>query len=306
MFRSILVPLDGSAFGEQALPLALSIARRAGAELHLLHVHQPVVVAFAEGPLLVGDQLDQEIRQRQQAYLDAVLRRLAAVSPVTARPVLLEGEVVPSLRGLVASAGVDLIVMTTHGRGPLARFWLGSVADELVRHLTVPVLLVRPREGKSPAAAEPPRHFLVPLDGSPLAERILEPAAKLAGLLGADCTLLRVVQPVYYLAPELGGFGGVGPDPKLLRDLQAEAEAYLGAVAARLRQQGWPAQTEVRLQPHVPRAVLETAEARGCDLIALATHGRGGLGRALRGSVADKVIRGGVLPVLVYRPGDSN
>jgi nucleotide-binding universal stress UspA family protein len=303
MYRTILVPLDGSDFGEQALPLALSIARRTNAAVDLLHVYVTPAPLYAEPWPAVEDRLDSRAREESRAYLDRMVARLSC-SGVPVRGVFVEGSIPEAVGEQVAAGGVDLVVMTTHGRGPLSRFWLGSVADELVRHLTVPVLLVRPREGKpAPSGDQVPRHFLVPLDGSPLAEQVFEPAARLAGVLGADCTLLRVVQPVRYLAPELGGFGGVGPDPKLLWDLQAEAEAYLGGVAARLRQRGWPAQTEVRLEPHVPRAVLEAAEKHGCDLIALATHGRGGLGRALRGSVADKVIRAGLLPVLVYRPG---
>ena len=75
---------------------------------------------------------------------------------------------------------MDLVALTTHGRGPLGRFWLGSVADTLVRHLHVPTLLIRPREGVSPAADPVPKRILVPLDGSPRAEQILGPTAELA------------------------------------------------------------------------------------------------------------------------------
>jgi nucleotide-binding universal stress UspA family protein len=304
MLRTILVPLDGSQFGEQALPLALGIARRAGATLELIHVYLTPAPLYTERWADVENTLDSRARQEARAYLDGAVRRLAS-SGVPVRGTYQEGGIPESLQQLVADRGVDLVVMTTHGRGPLSRFWLGSVADELVRQLPVPVLLVRPREGKAAPAGEPVlRHFLVPLDGSPLAEQILGPAGELGKLMGADYRLLRVVQPVPYLAPELGGFGGVGPDPRLLRELQTEAEAYLAGVTKRLREQSWSVQGQVRLEPQVPRAIFEEAEKHGCDLIALATHGRGGLGRALRGSVADKVIRGGLLPVLVYRPGD--
>ena len=89
----------------------------------------------------------------------------------------------------------DLIVMTTHGRGPASRFFLGSVADEVMRRSPVPVLLLRPHDPPAETAAPPAvSKVLVPLDGSALAEEVLGPAAVLVRLLGARCTLLRVVK----------------------------------------------------------------------------------------------------------------
>ena len=95
---------------------------------------------------------------------------------------LLEGEVVPSFLAHTAETKPDLVVMTTHGRGPLGRFWLGSVADELARVLPVPLLLVRPQaEAEPDLETEPPlRQILIPLDGSKLAEQILGPRSNSA------------------------------------------------------------------------------------------------------------------------------
>src|SRR5262249_37193676 len=145
MYRSVLVPLDGSTFGEHALPLALSIARRAGAGLHVVHVHAAPEAMYApDGILILDDGLEDRLKQGKQAYLDGIVQRLARVSPVRVTPVLLEGEgVADSLRAAVTGTGADLVVMTTHGRGALGRLWLGSVADELVRDLPTPLLLVR-------------------------------------------------------------------------------------------------------------------------------------------------------------------
>jgi nucleotide-binding universal stress UspA family protein len=311
MLRSILVPLDGSPFGEHALPLALGIARRAGAELQLLHVHQPVVIAAAEGPLFVSDQVDAEIKQQQRAYLDDVRRRLAAVGDVPAHPVLLEGEIVPTLRGAAASLGVDLIVLTTHGRGALARFWLGSVADELVRDSPVPLLLVRPADHPADLADEPVlRHLLLPLDGSPLAEQILEPAIALGTLMDADYTLLRVLKPVLPVRYQISGNNMAQMADSIInqidhvqQELQRQAQDYLdGVVRERFRPRSLPVQTRV-VSDHQPAAtILQEAKGRGSDCVALETHGRRGLSRLFLGSVADKVIRGSPVPVLVHRP----
>src|SRR5262249_36045915 len=115
MYRSLLVPLDGSAFGEQALPLALSIARRARATLRLLHVHPPFAAVYAEGHLFVDDSLDRQWKDRQQTYLAQVVERLSSVSSVPVTSVVIDGEVAPTISQMAQGTGVDLVLMTTHG-----------------------------------------------------------------------------------------------------------------------------------------------------------------------------------------------
>jgi nucleotide-binding universal stress UspA family protein len=139
IYQSILVPLDGSAFGEHALPAALSIARRSGANLHLILVHTPFV--YAESGLVYDERIDRTIREQEQAYLEGLFERVKAAAPVPVTWVLRDGLTSDSIREQVASIRADLIVMTTHGRGPLSRFWLGSVADSMVREVAVPIFL---------------------------------------------------------------------------------------------------------------------------------------------------------------------
>jgi nucleotide-binding universal stress UspA family protein len=298
MIRSLLVPLDGSPFGEQALPLAREVARRCHAAVQLAHVHVPVTDACG-GPAMATDlQLEQELRDQEREYLEGVARGLAREG-TTARPALLEGPVVEALHEQALAAGADLVVMTTHGRGPLSRFWLGSVSDQLLRRLPVPLLLVRPHESAAPAA---PRHVLVPLDGSEQAEQVLGPALELARLLGADLTLLRAVEPVVLPDRHLAGNAAGGIDPDLLRGLEEGARAYLGRVAASLRGLAPRLATRVAVNRRAADAILEEAGGHGNTLVALVTHGRAGLSRVVLGSVADKVIRGSAGPVLVYRP----
>jgi nucleotide-binding universal stress UspA family protein len=182
--------------------------------------------------------------------------------------------------------------MATHGRGPLSRFWLGSVADELIRRTPVLVLLVRPGEkvpGMIPEVVL--GNILIPLDGSALAEQVLEPALELARLMEARCTLLRVVESCSSPADR----GSDGPPER------APAETYLNRVAGRLREKGLRIRTRVVVARHAAEAILEEAEAQASNLIALATHGRGGFKRMLLGSVADKVLRGASTLVLVQR-----
>ena len=112
---------------------------------------------------------------------------------------LLDGPPAQTLADHVRENGIDLVIMTTHGRGGLSRFWLGSVADRLVHHLAIPVLVIRPSESARRIAGI--SRILVPLDGSALAESILDPLRTLAGVTGAELVLAAAVEPVPTLLP---------------------------------------------------------------------------------------------------------
>ena len=266
MFLSVLVPLDRSSFAEQALPLASSIARRANARLDLVEVHALYALEdpHAGWAPFEADR-DAQCKQQEQLYLDATATLTTCVSAVAATAGVLSGSaVVPetvadSILERARTGKADLIVMATHGRGPLNRFGLGSVADQLIRRAPMPVLLVRPCEKPSRTVLEPVlENILIPLDGSQLAEQVLEPAAELAQLMEARLCLLRVVE----FRSSSGYRGAAGlPD-------RSEQERYLERVAARLREQGLQVRTRVVVARHAAEAILEEARVHGADLIA--------------------------------------
>jgi nucleotide-binding universal stress UspA family protein len=302
MLRTILVPVDGSTFSEQALPWALSLARRAGASLRLVTVHVPVM--YVDQVPTIADSLDRKLRDDAGRALADTVRRVEAALKAPVASTLMDGPIAESIQEHALACNADLIVMTTHGRGPFTRFWLGSVADEMMRRSTVPLFLVRPAEGAPDLEHEPViRHLLVPLDGSSMSEQILEPAVDLARLMQADLCLFRVVKPILITGYEPGGYAVT--DGSLNEQLQVEARDYLEGIARRLGQQGVKVQTKVALDSQPARAILDEAAARKSDAIALETHGRQGLARMLLGSVADKVVRGAGVPVLVHRPARS-
>ncbi len=310
MYRSLLVPLDGLPFGEHALPLALSLARRSGATLHLVHALMPPAVAMPDMPLPADPSIEEYLRRQQQQYLDGLARRLQERGAPKVITTLLDGDVPAVISEHASEIHADLVVLTAHGRSPFGRLWLGSVADYLVRHLPMPLAIVRPHEQSVNDDAEPPlRHLLVALDGTPAAEEALEATVALGSLTGADYTLLRAVKPVlpspFYLDPPTLAAGVqelLNRVQDLHEQLRREAEEYLQAVAARLRGRGLQVRTKVVIEDQPAVAILHEAVPPGTDLVVLTTHGHGGLHRLLLGSVADKVIRGATVPLLVFRP----
>jgi nucleotide-binding universal stress UspA family protein len=306
---SILVPLDGSTFGEHALPLAAGLARRAGATLHLAHVHQLIPPATVAG-VAEMDSLDLHLRQDEQAYLADVTRRLHEKGPLQVQTALLEGEVAKALEAHAKRIEADLVVMSTHGRGAMGRFWLGSVADDLVHDLSRPVLLVRPHEGQPDLKRDPDlRTTLLPLDGTPLAERIVSPAVELGKLFESSFVLIRTVRPVLrssYL-PEGGTITGLAHSAveqieEAQMRLQTDAQTYLDRMAESLRQEHVCVSTRVLVEEEPAVGILRESHVRHAGMIAMETHGRRGLSRLVVGSVTDKVIRAGEVPVLLHRP----
>ncbi len=278
------MPLDGSVFGEHALPLATNLARKAGATLHLVHVHQPVPSATLSG-VHIRDPIDRHLCRDERAYLADVTRRLKQFTFAPLHTALLDGDCVPTLREYAEENDIGLVVMSTHGRGALGRLWLGGIADDVVRKMPRPVLLVRPPEGECDFRRFPElRSILLPLDGTPLAEQVIEPTLGLGQFFDATYTLVRVDNP-------------------MTQQAQKDSKTYLEEVAAQLATRGVSVNTQLVIDEEPAAAILAEARARQASLIAMETHGRGGLSRLLLGSVAEKVVRGSVVPVLLNRPG---
>jgi nucleotide-binding universal stress UspA family protein len=317
MYKNILVPLDRSDFAERALPFALGVAGASGGRVHLTLVHSlPFWGAAPEVPTPIFEEADSLLRTAESQYLETLASHAAAESGVECWPHLLEGRIIPALRDFGDSGTIDLITMSTHGHGGLTRAWLGSVTDALLRHCTLPMVLVRPDDdygtGGEPwveaveapmrkeGAFKPRRfsHLLTAVDGSAIADEAAKRAAELAALHGATITLLRVVRPPLYTSaaylPHMVRLNREEIDRRM-----AQANVEVEALAGRLREGGLSVGERVVVDYHPAEAILREADHLGIDLITLGTHGRGGVRRLVLGSVADKVIRGSALPVFV-------
>jgi nucleotide-binding universal stress UspA family protein len=295
-FSRVLVPLDGSSLAEQALPVGAAIARKAGAALHLVTVIEPapVMVLPAELPVPL-EPIEPAATVELSDYLQLIAgatREAQQREPTTA---VLHGGAAASLGLYVRERTIDLVVMTTHARKGLSRWWLGSVADSLVRQLRVPVLLLHPRELPQPTEF---RRILVALNGE-LDQPVLEAATALGRLdPPARYLLLHVVEPPIPVLSPLAAYPAHLPPPGDER-VEAAAHKAVDAAADRLRAEGHVAEPKVIVGRGVPDRVIEPAAAFGADVIVVGTHAPHGLERALLGSVAERIVHGTSLPVLV-------
>lgn len=308
MFERLLVPLDGSGFAEHALSPALGMARRWNAPVDLVTVANPAGPEGRPSAATRGDDSRERGEARAEAYLDSVEERIRAVGyeGEIERTVMPAGNVANSLVRYGEEVGADFVVMTTHGRGPLHRAWLGSTADAVIRNSSAPVLLIRPSEevdddapvDVAPGSGEGFKRVLVPLDGSVRSESVLGIVRPLLGENGS-LTLLQTVPP---LTP-----GGYPYMPHTVREDQDQVEikeaamAYLEGKARELEGGGRTVTVSVVTSNQPAVAILRRAESDAATLIAMSTAGRGGAARLILGSVADKVVRGSSIPVLVYR-----
>jgi nucleotide-binding universal stress UspA family protein len=297
-YRRILVPLDGSTLAEEALSVAGPIAHQLDAEIHLMTAMPPALPVAAQFGL--PDTTAQPVageREHIDAYLDIMVARLARTHGVHAVPAVLEGRPAEQLAQYIRAADIGLVVMTTHGRGGLGRLWLGSVADELVRQVTVPVLLLR--HGAHPEGAAFHR-IVIALDGTAQSERSLGPALGLGGAAGgAHYTLVRAVQLATPVVTPVGLYPV--PENETIEDLAEAAGSYLEEVADWLREGGVTVDTRV-LVGHPAEEIVTFAAKDGSQLVVVGTRAARGMDRLLQGSVADLVMRHARQPVLIVPP----
>jgi nucleotide-binding universal stress UspA family protein len=275
--RPILVPLDGSDLAEQALPYAELLAG-SSCELILLEVGEDEYDEFRL-PERHGDSC---------AHLETVV-----------------GNPAEQILEVAQQLGAGMIVMTTHGRGAIGRWRFGSVADEVMRRATIPVLIIHPR-GPQAIGAASIRRLVVPLDGSPLAEAALPIAAALAEELDVPVHLVTVIGATGSMAVELASAAFDGQlFAESIEELRLQAEGLLVRAAERLEDRGITTTWDVCNGP--PFIAIGNATREG-DVIVMASHGRRGAARWLLGSVAEQLIREGSVPVLLVptTPGSSS
>ena len=304
LLHSIFVPLDGSSFAEQALAPAIALARATRTRIRLALVQQTLPPPVSPEAAKLYVNIEVRTRRMARSYLKRQVERVRRGGCPRVTSVVLSGNPGEALVDHAHEWSTSLIIMCTHGRGPVTRAWLGSVADHVVRHAGVPVLLLRPDANASPPELIAGGQILVPLDGSSFGEAALEPAAEIARRLGSQLRLLEVIRPVPMGMAEPALFTD-GFDLHLAELRGQQAAAYLDRSVERMQTATLPVTSEIVVSPSIAGTILDVAHSEQVRLVALATHGRGGMNRLLLGGVADKVVRGALCPVLVCPSGKA-
>ncbi len=326
MFKRIIVPLDGSARAERAIPVAARIARASGASLVFVRATTiPIEYhRYVSSPAIPPD-VKQEAIERELDEMKQYLRTAATTDKLVGIHIdtkVLVGPAASEILFAAESFQADLLVMCRHGYTGFKRWALGSVAQKVARHSPVPMLILHDEGGAltnlHPGGIRPVR-VLVALDGSSLAEATLVPAAQLSVALSTPAQgalhLARVLPfpPIEEVAQSESA-------AKAREMALAETKAYLKSVEHCLREGDLahldllvtssvavrtdPADTLIRMAEN-GEYMDDLTGCNGCDVIAIATHGRGGLQRWIVGSVTERLLGATKLPLLIVRPPAS-
>jgi nucleotide-binding universal stress UspA family protein len=303
MFERILIPLDGSARAELILSQVGRILRREDSEILLLRVVGPAPVS---GIPEEDQTLMDGMRQEAERYVQDLVRRFEGRGAKT-RGRAIVGSTADAILDVAQQESSTMIAMTTHGRTGLSRWFMGSVAEKVVRASTVPVLLVRsfrptPAGPLEPATAEemPFRKILLPTDGSPASLAVVAPAAAFAKLFDSEIVVLHVQAPPMPPGAILPGMeAGLPPPPA--EPVPSTQDEHTAKTAELLHQAGLRIVRRTVLGDPAAEIIDRSSGTSGVDLIALTTHGRSGFSRWLTGSVTERVLRHSSVPLLIVR-----
>jgi nucleotide-binding universal stress UspA family protein len=295
--QRILVPTDFSEPSGHALDLAISLARRTGASIDLLHAYSIPGRAFSPYDIVFPDEIVTSVRDWGRRQLVSALERVRSAG-IEGEPTLVEGAPADAIQAAVSEKGIDWVVMGTRGISGWKHALLGSVAERTLRSVACPVFTVKgPTDGDSPLHL---RRILVAHDFSAPAERALRVARDLAELAGPSAlTLVHAlyvpasVQP--YLDLDQRG---------LLEEASRGLESRLAEAAREAEKSGLD--VSIRVSTGTPeRVIAEAAEEEGADCVVMGTHGRTGLPHVVLGSVAERVVRDLPCPTVTVRPETS-
>ena len=283
----ILVPLDGSAQSNAALPLARTLAKVTNASITLMRVVP--LDDLAEG-------------HTARSALHRIAEELTA-SGLTVSSIVREGRAADEILEQIRTGPPSVVVMRTHARAGVERLILGSVTEHVLKESAVPIVLMRPGQRRLTRIEK----LLVPVDGSPGGAIALGTAVALARASGAAIKLLEVVVPIPLQSLAAYPYGGLAYyDPVWDDETQTSAQTYVDGLAGRLRDGGFTIEAQVKVAAAVPNAIVEAADQDDVDMVVMSTHALTGPARALLGSTADAVVRNAPCPVMLIHRVESS
>ena len=284
----VLWATDGSEDAELATTTAVGLAKLTASELHVVHVG-PAVPEHFEPTDVEPVRMEQEARRT----LDEQVKKVENLGGAVAQSHLRMGKAAEEVVGLAEEIGAGLIAVGSRGRGRIRRALMGSVSDSVVRHAHCPVMVVRWKPLVFPAT------ILLATDASQEARVAATTAADLARRTGSELHLVHVGSLVTHGA---GSGVEVGPLPGVHQgELDRQAQWLLDAEVEQMKSSGIDVAGAHLRRGRADEEVIVLAEVTGADLIAIGSRGRGGVRRALMGSVSDSVVRHAHCPVMVAR-----
>ena len=298
MYTKIIVPLDGSTTAEAVLPYVKALAHGFKTAVELSAV---INVADMAAHLTTdrGQYLEKLIgvaESSSKAYLEKVAGQFAGVA---VERTIHRGQPEEVILEMAGKDRNSLLAMATHGRSGPRRWLLGSVAEKVLRGTTNPLLLVRAGATPTPVPQPIINSIVVPLDGSPLAERVLPTVSSWAQALDVEVTLMRAYE---FPASAYYGSEDYMPNYDALRDeAHKEAATYLKAKAESLTAGGVRTVSTLSMEGAAADEIINYSKSAPRTLVAMSTHGRSGVRRWILGSVTEKIVRHGDDPVLIVR-----
>lgn len=290
IYRTILVPLDGSEAAEAVLELAKNLAVRSGAALMLLHVCRPEQADYERLHSAYIERVADLVQRDISKICETVQCHFEGVKAI-ASPVLLNGEPVEEIVRYAEENEVSMILMATHGRSGLAHSVMSDTTNRIVRNALVPVWLMRTLGPDEIVCAEwPLKRVLVPLDGSERAEKVLPYAADYAKLFDAELVLMRVCEQAEITADYPEASRATSWDEHVRQvssHYQAQCSVYLEVVKDRLQDMGLKVTTEALLGDAAEEIIGYIRQNR-CDLVAMTTYGRTGMARWVADSLVGR------------------
>jgi nucleotide-binding universal stress UspA family protein len=302
VYKRILVPLDGSNLAETVLPFAVYLAERFQATLILFHVVEK------DSPNEIHGQHHLREVAEARAYLHEVAGQLSATGVSIIQDVheVQETGVAQTIRDHVEELQIDMIVLCAHGNGGLRDMIYGSIAQQVIRQVSVPVLFIRPKNITDPGM-HPIRQILLPLDGSKAHEVAIPVAVYLAAKYEAKIQLLTVVPTADTLSVKEAVKSRVSPRATMLTlDITAQqAEAYLDKKSQELSTQGVSVSGAV-LRGNIVSRLIEIISAESIDLVVMATHGHSAIDARWEGSLTPRFLPVTPVPVILVHGSEDN
>lgn len=284
MYEKIVVPLDGSENSESSLSYAEGLARLFGSELDFIGV---------------GSDQERPFEHLFHKHIENVAREFKDRG-LNSRAVFTYGHPADEILKYSNEVNPSLIVMATHGRSGFAEWTVGGVAEKVLLHAPMPVLLIpRKHPGARQAAPAKFERILLPLAGSSPGPTALPWAKELAKRAKAKIFLLHVLLSTSNVVGVLNY--ALGFERQLIAVLRQQAQEYVDNIAEELTREGIEFQRD--LVTGIPSdAILEFASRNAINLIAMSTRGRVGASRIILGSVTHQIVHTTEIPVLAVRP----